>query len=158
VAKKVTVRPLQDGDIQWIAEHLRREDQQELKASQGDDVNFERAIAAAVRCSSLLWTVDDGEPIAIFGAAPISLLHRIGTPWMLGTDRVKKQARTLVVKGRWYVARMAEEYPGGLINFVDVRNTLSVRWLKAVGFTIHPPEPYGAGRLPFHRFELERAS
>jgi hypothetical protein len=31
-----------------------------------------------------------------------------------------------------------------------------VRWLRRIGFTLHPAEPLGPLGVPFHRFEMER--
>lgn len=156
MVKSSGFRALQEGDIEYLAENLRLADQQELKASRGQDVSFYRTLTEAVQVSTRTWVMlgKDANPSAVFGVAPVSLLHRIGSPWLLGTDALFEQARTLVVRGRWYVARMKELYPEGLHNYVDARNTLSVKWLKRVGFTIHPPEPYGVEGLPFHLFTM----
>lgn len=149
-------RTLQEGDVEYLAENLRPADQQELRASRGQDVSFYHTITEAVQISTRTWVMlgKDANPSAVFGVAPVSLLHRSGSPWLLGTDALFEQARTLVVRGRWYVAHMRELYPGGLHNYVDARNNLSVNWLRRVGFTIHPPEPYGVAGLPFHLFTL----
>lgn len=158
MASPVHFRALEEGDIAFLAARLRSDDRRELQAVWGAGVDFASILAHAVRLSTHLWVMEAaGEPIALFGVAPISLLQGVGAPWLLGTDAVKKQARTLVVKGRWYVALMDKEYPGGLCNFVDARNTLSVRWLRSLGFTLHPPAPYGGRGAPFHKFELKRA-
>jgi hypothetical protein len=41
-----------------------------------------------------------------------------------------------------------------LINFVHAENRTSVRWLRRLGFTVHPVMPYGRLGEPFHPFEM----
>lgn len=154
----VRFRPLQPGDVAYLATNLREADKHELVASRGVGVDFGEALARAVMLSSHLWTAADPTdlPIAIFGVAPVSLLAGVGSPWLLGTERVFDHPRTLVIEGRRYLSRMRETYPD-LFNYVDARNEQSIRWLKRVGFTVHPAAPYGAEGLPFHKFEITRA-
>lgn len=120
----------------------------------GDQANVRDALAESVLRSTKAWTwTADGEPIAIFGVAPVALLGGIGAPWLLGTDRVPRFPRVLVREGRRYVAEMLGLFPH-LVNYVDARNVVSVRWLARLGFKVHEPQPYGAAGLPFHRFEM----
>jgi hypothetical protein len=152
---KVRFRELQAGDVAFLAANLRDADRVELVGTRGPDVRFEDAISRAVLLSSHTWVAagDDHEPIAIFGVAPVSMLNGIGSPWFLSTDRAYKHPRTLVSEGRRYLARMRESY-FSLVNYVDVRNDKSIRWLRRMGFTIHPPIPYGVEGEPFHRFTM----
>ena len=41
-----------------------------------------------------------------------------------------------------------------LINFVDARHGVAIRWLKWLGFKVFPAKPFGPDKLPFHRFEM----
>lgn len=150
----VSFRPLQSGDIGHIAANLREADRQELLASRGEMTPAD-AIARAVLLSSHCWvvTAHDGEPVAIFGAAPVSLIESVGSPWFLSTERAYEYPRALVIEGRRYLSRMRETY-SHLYNYVDARNDRSIRWLSRIGFKLHEPTPYGAARLPFHKFEI----
>ena len=51
---------------------------------------------------------------------------------------------------------MLREFPV-LRNVVDARNTVSIRWLVWLGFTIGTPQPMGVRGLPFIPFANERA-
>ncbi len=146
------IRPLRPGDIEHVAARLREADRQELIAAEGRDRPTD-ALCRAVLMSSDYWAFADHEPIAIFGAMPLSLLGGVGAPWLLGTDRLFRFPGALVREGRRYVQRMLAVYPH-LVNYVDARNTRSVRWLGRIGFSLHPPAPYGAQGLPFHKFEM----
>lgn len=122
-------------------------------ATKGPGVDLVRVLATAVDRSTAVWVADDGEPVALFGVGALSLLQGVGTPWLLGTDRMWRHPRTLVVEGRRYLSTMRSLYPH-LVNYVDARNDASIRWLKRLGFTLHDPAPYGAMGLPFHKFEV----
>lgn len=151
----IAFRQTVPDDVFVIARDLREADRRELEALRGKAVNVPLALAKAVRQSSHAWTAESaGAPVALFGVAPISLLEGIASPWLLGTDRVRFFARSLIRSGRWYADYMRAIYPTLLYNYVDARNADSVRWLKRLGFNIHPPEAHGVSGLPFHRFEM----
>lgn len=97
----------------------------------------------------------NGELACVFGVAPLrGLLGKQAAPWMLGTPLIDKHPSVLISESRKYVARMLSQYPH-LFNCVDARNKRSIRWLKWLGFTIHPAAPYGVAQLPFHLFEMK---
>jgi hypothetical protein len=151
---KAHVRLLEPGDIAHVAANLRRADQEELDAVFGPLTDPLDAIGRSVMLSSHYWTLAAAEPLAVFGVAPLSLLGGVGAPWLLGTEKIFTAPSALVREGRRYVQRMLAVYPH-LLNYVDARNTRSVRWLARLGFEIQPAKPFGAAGLPFHRFELK---
>jgi hypothetical protein len=48
---------------------------------------------------------------------------------------------------------MLADYPV-LRNYVDQRNTVSIRWLRWLGFRMGEPAVMGAARVPFVPFEM----
>jgi len=150
------VRPLQPGDIAFVAEHMREADREEVVALRGPVDDMNEVLSGYVLLSTAAWTVvgRDRAPIGIVGISPLSLLGGRGCPWMLGTDQIFRNPGTLVREGRRYVGYMLRYFPH-LVNYVDARNTDSVRWLRHLGFTVHEPAPHGAAKLPFHRFEMK---
>lgn len=148
-------RPPESGDVRYIAERMRQADRDEVFAVRGE-VNLVSVVADAVLRSSMCWTgiTLEREPVCIFGVVPVSLLTGQGSPWMLSTEKVFRFPGALVRETSRYLERMLGVYPH-LENYVDARNVRSVRWLTRVGFTVHPPQPYGAAGLPFHRFEMK---
>lgn len=93
----------------------------------------------------------DDMPLAVFGCSR-TVLDGIGTPWLLGAVGVERHARQFLRLGRAYVARWATEYDE-LVNVVDIRNTVSIRWLRRLGFAFHDPVllgPDACAFLPFH--------
>lgn len=72
---------------------------------------------------------------------------------MVATDDLIKHKKFILKNSRPYVAKMLELYPDGLLNFIDVRNTVHIAYIKHLGFVIDGlTDSYGAGKLPFFRF------
>lgn len=150
---KLVVRGLRPSDIDVVAPQLRTADQIEVEAC--TKLAIHEALATAVRCSTMVWTIEvDGEAAGLFGVCPWSLLGGIGSPWMLGTPALERAPRSLTREGRRYIRRMLSPFPT-LINYTDARNVKSIRWLRALGFVFDTePVAYGLYGLPFFRFEL----
>lgn len=141
------------ADIEHLAANLRSADHDELMASHGDDVLG--AVRHAVHVSTHCWAMHVcGELALIGGAAPVSLLGGIGSPWMLGAAHLDQVPGALTRMGIQYRDICLEAYPH-LVNFVDARNVKSIRWLRRIGFTISDyPVPYGVHGMPFYKFEM----
>lgn len=135
---------------------LREADKQEVLASCGMDANA--VLKLGVKCSELCWiALVDDEPTVCFGARRVSALSDKGVPWLLATEGVYRVTKTFVKCSRGYVDLMASAMPV-LENWIDARNTLSIRWLKWCGFTMaEKPEPFGYQKLPFFKFWLKGA-
>lgn len=132
---------------------LRDADRREIWAS-GRHTPYE-ALTDGLRRSSLCWSgLVDGAPVCLFGVAPLTLLSGTGVPWMLGTDAIETHARAFLRRNRAMVAMMKAPYRR-LENAVDARNTLSIRWLGWLGFTIDEPRPLGVDGEMFRRFWME---
>lgn len=142
-------------DLDALAGRLRAQDQAELVAAGWDD--FRTALEESVRRSR--WTqvaLVDGEVAAVFGCAEYgSLLAPIGVPWFLGTDAVTRHRRVLQHWAPRYIEAMLQDYPR-LFNAVHADNTVAVRWLRRLGFTLHPATPAPPTGAPFHVFEMSR--
>lgn len=154
MAVDVEFRLATPEDGQALLANLREADRQELIASDGDP---ERAILGSLHDS--VWAVStliNGEFACIHGLAPIDgLLGSRASPWMLGTPVIDKHPSVLVRASVWYRDVMLGQYPH-LLNFVDARNTRSIRWLRRLGFTIHPAHVFGGRTHPFHLFEMRK--
>lgn len=142
-------------DLAQLALNLREQDRAELVAAGWDD--FRTALEESVRFSK--WTlvaVVDGEPACVFGCAEYgSLLAPDGVPWFLGTDAVTRHRRVLQRQAPRYIGAMLQDYPR-LFNAVHADNTVAVRWLRRLGFTLHPATPAPPTGAPFHVFEMNR--
>lgn len=145
---KYEVRTATKQDITFIAERLRKADRQEFTATTGL-----KPLALPFMLTPhnvKVWTVD-GRPVCMFGIDRISSLQRIYAPWLMGTKDIEKHPIAFLRSAQALVSNQV----GRLMNVVDARNTLHIKWLKWMGFSftklIHQ---YGAARLPFYRFEM----
>lgn len=136
---------------------LRESDHLELYTATGQDPD--EIILRSWDISLFNWTLLLGKiPIAIFGVAPQALLGLTGSPWMVGTDEMKRyDAQIFIARNSIkYIKKMFDCFPY-LLNYVDVRNKLSIKWLKWCGFNISDNStPYGVFGSPFYRFDMER--
>lgn len=133
---------------------LRDSDVQEIWAS--DHLTPKEALKLSLAKSILALTVEDqGEPIAMFGINPESILGNRAVVWLLASDGLDRIKRRFARHSRQFVQMMLEYYPF-LFNYVDARNQKSIEWLKFCGAKIEDAKPYGAESLPFHFFSFKR--
>lgn len=141
-------------DIEHVAANLRAADVQELQAVGGPEFDLLRCLFLSVAVSDDVYVAVSaaGEPVALTGVSPVSLLGGLGCPWLLGTDSLMRYPRDIVTHGRQLVCKWELRY-SHLFNYVDARNARSIAWLRRIGFTIQPAQPHGLQGVPFHRFE-----
>lgn len=137
-----------------IARNLRSVDMKELGAAV--QCLPEEDVLNGYENSTRKWMIIQYEdnlfiPIALFG---IQAHGRVGIPWMVATDGLKKISKFIMKHVMEYLDIMKETYDI-LVNFVDVRNRDSIKWLKRIGFKFDEAKPYGHKQLPFHRFYME---
>lgn len=149
---EVYIRDTHLTDAIRLAANLRASDLNEIHAYGHTDPLGQLVKSAAH--SMFCWTAFiDGELAAILGCAPVSALGGIGSPWMMGTPVLDRHRRILVRETPRYISKMLSAFPH-LVNFVHAENTTSIAWLRRLGFTLHPAEPFGALGQPFHKFEM----
>lgn len=150
---KVTVVPATVEAAEFVGQHLRASDRDEVWASHKEDPIV--ACIASVGASTMAWAgYYDDRPVCVFGVAPVNLLGGIGSPWLLGTDELATHSLRFLRRCRPYVRRMLGVYPT-LVNHVDDRNEASKEWLRWLGFELGEPAPHGPFGLPFRPFKLE---
>lgn len=139
--------------IEPIAANMRLDDVREIWAA------GKRTPVSALKMSMALGKHNtimlSDKPVGMFGVTPLSVIGRHGSPWLLGTDELANHSRSFL-KG--CIKHFPEVTKGFdfLENYVDARNSVSIMWLKWLGFVIMEPEPYGPFKLPFHRFYMEK--
>ena len=148
------VRKARHSDIEYIVNNIRESDKLEVWAS--DHLTPKEAMEASYKDSVIALTIEyDGKPIGMFGVVPYTLLGEIGTVWLLGTNEICNINKKLLKRSRDFIKILLNYYPR-LENYVDSRNTASIKWLKFCGAKINPPEPYGPEKVLFHKFMFER--
>lgn len=151
----VVIRPATAADVADLAPRMRQADRNEVWASHRNLPD--EALARSLRHSTHAWAgLADGRLVCLWGVCPASLISRVGVPWLLGSDEVETHQVAFLRRSRPALAEMLETYTV-LTNWVDARNRVSMRWLRWLGFTLFPAQPFGPDRLPFHRFERRAA-
>lgn len=153
----VNVRFATPEDVDAIEPWLRPADVDELIAASGPDVRGQLLEAIQMsngRLGQMSFAAEhEGKIVALFGFVPAGALSERAFPWLVGRPELSRIPGMLKRLSLRYCGVTLEEYPL-LVNYVDARNTLSVRWLRSIGFDIHPAERFGVAGLPFHRFEM----
>lgn len=149
----VDFRLAEPADAAWFASRLRPADVAELTAASGPDIERTLSLALETSHGRAFVAIAKEGPIALFGFAPLGLMADMASPWMAGTPTLFRHGRTLNRFGRAYCAAALQEFRV-LVNFVDVRNTVSIAWLKHLGFAFSEPLAFGVEGRPFMRFEM----
>lgn len=120
-----------------LAPRLRAADVREIDAAAGVDglTGLEVSIAASEAAFAVL---ADGEVVAVFGVSRPSLLDpATGQIWMLASDAAALHVRSWMTDSKRWLAAFASELGFEvLVNRVDARNTVHIRWLRAMGAAV----------------------
>lgn len=150
MSDRIYFKPVKEWHIDYVAKHMRQADILEVKSSHGyaPHVALSKAVEKSDRCRVVIY---NGTPVAIFGLCKGAVISGVGVPWFLGTDEVLKLGKSLTKYGKIVVNEMLSEC-SLLVNYVHVKNRLSVGWLRRMGFTMDEPQAFlHTGEL-FHRF------
>lgn len=125
--------PPREGDVEFIATHMRDHDARECEA-----LGFAplAALRESVRLSDNIYTMVDplGKPIAMLGVG-MGLLPEWGAVWLLGTKGIESSSVTFLRQSKealQYVFKMSGK--DVLYNYTHESNEVHHRWLKWLGF------------------------
>jgi hypothetical protein len=142
------------NDVFELADNLRPDDIAEIFKSH--HVTPGTALFEGFSNSVICFTVERNErAIAMFGVIPMTILGNTGIVWLLASPELEKIQRTFLRHSRHFIGIMLGYYPI-LINWVDVENRQSVKWLRWCKATMGPVMPYGIEQQPFQYFEFKR--
>lgn len=133
---------------------LREADKAELKALYGLDPRPALGLACTLSHPESLRTVatDEGQLVAIFGSAIHPQDSRVGCVWMVGSDLITKHSKEFLKITPDLVKTASEPYEI-VYNYIDMRNTTHLRWLKYAGFTFgHTSQTVSHDGSPFQFF------
>lgn len=134
---RTQIVPARPEHIRTIARRMREGDRREVEAASGKTPG--QALVFSLRKSSLAWTwTIDGRPEMMFGVGDLNILAGVGAPWLLGTDVVLNHQMEFLRSSIEWRNQLLRRY-SVLRNFVDVRNEVSVRWLRWLGFSLSDP-------------------
>lgn len=149
----IRIIPASRAHIGRVAHRLRAIDRVEAEAFGVSPKAMLRQTLMHPSAGDEAWTaLVDGEPIAMFGVAAVSLVDWTGRPWFLGSDKVAGCARQLVAGGPSFIDRWHERFRH-LENWVSADNRAAIRLLRYWGFVVEdaPVEFGGVQFLPFRR-------
>jgi hypothetical protein len=143
------------GDFWNVASHMRQSDRDECKAYCG--ATPLAGVLLSLMSSTCKWTIrdEDGKAIGLFGVGAKSALSDEGYPWLLATDELEDISLTFLRQSKKCIEMMLSRH-SFLENYVDERNSVSVKWLEWCGFKLDEPKPYGLEGRPFRRFEMRK--
>ena len=131
-----------------MASQLREDDLRECVEGHGIDPIIDIPLAS-LNGSTVYFNVPDGR---IAGLAGIQERGRI---WMVCTPAIEDYPHHFARESKRFIEGLDEPY---LWNIVDNRNTVHIKLLKFLGFTLHDEVTYGPNNLTFTRFDRVRTS
>ena len=145
---KPFVRDSTIEDCVYLAQNMRQEDIQEVfyAASHGPLESLSASLEMSQQCHTIEW---NGRVVAMFGCAAVHA--GLGIPWMLATDDLKRIQKSFLREAKDYFQAMQDAH-GYLTNYVWAENYVHIKWLRWMGVTFDPPEPYGTHGELFMRF------
>jgi len=147
------VRPT-DELVRSIADNMRQSDIDEVMAASGTNPYDTIINSFAVSESSVVVT-HNGQPLFVYGFSKPNILSSSAIIWMLGVNDAYKYGKELM----YYTPKVFDEMflkCDLLYNYVHIKNTVSIAWLKRLGFTFDEPITYGVANEKFHKFYKSR--
>ncbi len=151
---KGRIIPATQKHIDALKGNLRESDKREI----WDAARMEpdEGLQHAFDISKLCWAgVSEGQTILCFGVSAFSLLSTKGSPWILAAEDIKNVNREFIRNCKLCVKTMLSFFDR-LENMVDIRNEVSIRWLKWCGFSIGDKFRYGPNNLLFYKFSMDK--
>lgn len=147
------IRPMEERDLSIIARNARQPDIDELWAAAHTTPLEALQYSATVSRDTCYTGLADDKPVCVYGVKSPSMLSNLAVPWMIATKELEFHSRVFLRRSRDMVKLINSQFPY-MHNYVDARNTVSIRWLQWVGFSVYYPEPYGVEGMPFHPFDM----
>lgn len=144
----LTIDTATPEDAQRLAAALREDDAAELRAA---GLTVEQALSG-IRCQALR---HDGQLVALFGCQPFPGKAGAGVPWMLCTQALSGVPRRAMAMVSDQVVSGWQATHAELSNMVHRRNAQALRFVRWLGFTVHP-QPCGPG-AEFLLFDWRRS-
>lgn len=118
------IRNAKQEEIDYVCLHMRQADRAEIWASHRRTLK-----QASIVCGNAnpFIVLVDGVPCIIFGCFS-------GTPWLLATPLIQTIGVRFIRGSKAIVEEWLERYKT-LENYVHVNNSISIQWLKWLGFS-----------------------
>jgi hypothetical protein len=138
-----------------LAKVMRWEDRREVYA--GSHMTPKQALLMAVKTTErpIAWLAD-GQVMYMCGVRGYGMPEGNGVIWGLGSKNLTKHTIPFLRFSKQFIKEIWPHYDV-LLNYVDARHILAVRWLAWLGFDVQPSEPQGPDNMMFHLFYMQRA-
>lgn len=153
--REIVRKPTQD-DVEYLIDHVRPEDIEEVDAFDGSTVEQSLREIPDLLENSEVWEVD-GKIVAMFGVTPVKEYEGVGVIWMLATSEFEKYSKMFAVRCKKVVENMIDGYEF-VYNYVHSKNEKSIEWLQWLGFKTYEPLRMGPKGEYFTRFEMKRCA
>ena len=94
----------------------------------------------------------DGRCFCLFGVVPDSLTATSGEPWLLTSADLKDAKVAFAKASRQYIPYLRNRFTF-LHGWVYERNTVSIKWLKWLGYTLAPAPSLATNGRAYYAFE-----
>lgn len=126
-------------EIKAVANSLRPADDQEVRTASGKEP-VDSLLTGWMLSRETWCALVDGWPTVLFGVRDDPARSGVGVPWLVGTDRTRRLVRNILrLAPLWLDDWVHRWYPNGLVNVVDARNHMHIRWLVRVGCRFDQP-------------------
>jgi hypothetical protein len=119
----------------WLGQNLRPEDAAELRAWGRTDL--QGVVEEGFRLSEEAFTGHLGDRVVAMAGVVATPMG--GCVWLLGAPGLERLAVQLHKEAKAKIASWLPRH-GRLFNTCWAPNTVHVRWLRRLGFTLHPPQ------------------
>lgn len=153
MTKEIVRKPTME-DVEYLINHVRPEDIEEVAAFDGSTIRKSLEETPDLLGNSEVWEVD-GKVVAIFGVTPIEEYEGVGLIWMMATSDFEKYSMMFAVRCKKVVEDMIDGYEF-VYNYAHSKNEKSIAWLKWLGFKTYDPVQIGPRGEMFTRFEMKR--
>ncbi len=140
-------------DVEFLISDLAPEDADEItKLGYGDVENAVRDTFARSDHRTMSLFDEDAALVAMFGVCPLTVIGKVGAPWVLTTTAYgRHNVREVAPIARTVVANMLREY-NTLCNAVWADHPTAVGFVRALGFTLDGPYTHPTTGAEFYAF------
>ena len=147
----ITVLPALLEHADDLASRMRSEDTAECQAI---GLTPLASLRYSLRISDVAYAAyADGELMALYGLAPLTVLGDIACPWLLTAKGAVRHKRAFLNENQTFLRFALQRYPV-LVTRIDARYVAALRWAQWLGFTLGAPEPAGPHNALFCKAEL----
>lgn len=149
------VRTVNDNDLKYLANNLRKHDLLELRAVHGDYCSLTALSSSSRRSTVCSIDVVNDKPMVISGMFVIGNAAAI---WAVATPEINRNKILFLKQARERIQRWFDIYPAidYMYNFTHADNTVHHNWLQWCGAELKPPVTYGALGEKFLPFIIQR--